>query len=567
MAAAMTSASHAWSAWSSDGFDGEADDDEQRQGDHAAEPFEHDRGERDRGRADVLRAAGDAHDVAADRRRQHVAHELPGEVVAGEGARAARARRRRRSTCCQRQADRTMPTTRRQDRDAEQQRGSQRVRVGRCDPVEVGDSREQHDEEHARSPAGAARPSTSPPERRATAGSPGIRASLRAGAVPISAAVVVDADGRDSRDHGRDADHDGRRRRARGRGVPATGPGLLLVHGFGGREGGLRRPRADARRATTRVVTFDHRGHGDERQARPTRPPTRSTGSSPTRSRSPTRPGSTTSACSATRWAAWSRAGSRSTHTERVDALVMMDTSRRSDSRVRSRAHRHRRDVALTEGKEALKDLLDFVSVARDARVQARARGAARLSPSSRRASGTDLSEIMWGAIARELGTQPDDLPAMAACACPDARHRRRAGRAVRRTRRSAMAEAIPGARARRDSRRRSLAAVREPERVDRRAHRLPRRRCPPTARLVDVEAHGGRLAVEVLRRHGVDAMFTLSGGHLFVLYDGAVQARPAARRRPPRADRDVRGRGLGEGDAPARVRGAHRRARASPTA
>ena len=38
------------------------------------------------------------------------------------------------------------------------------------------------------------------------------------------------------------------------------------------------------------------------------------------------------------------------------------------------------------------------------------------------------------------------------------------------------------------------------------------------------MEAHGGRLAVEVLRAHGVDTMFTLSGGHLFVLYDGAVQ-------------------------------------------
>jgi len=37
--------------------------------------------------------------------------------------------------------------------------------------------------------------------------------------------------------------------------------------------------------------------------------------------------------------------------------------------------------------------------------------------------------------------------------------------------------------------------------------------------------AHGGRLAVEVLQHHGVDVMFTLSGGHLFVLYDGAVQA------------------------------------------
>jgi acetolactate synthase-1/2/3 large subunit len=39
------------------------------------------------------------------------------------------------------------------------------------------------------------------------------------------------------------------------------------------------------------------------------------------------------------------------------------------------------------------------------------------------------------------------------------------------------------------------------------------------------VEAHGGRLAVEVLQRHGIDVVFTLSGGHLFVLYDGAVQA------------------------------------------
>jgi acetolactate synthase-1/2/3 large subunit len=39
------------------------------------------------------------------------------------------------------------------------------------------------------------------------------------------------------------------------------------------------------------------------------------------------------------------------------------------------------------------------------------------------------------------------------------------------------------------------------------------------------MDGHGGRLAVEVLQRHGVDVMFTLSGGHLFVLYDGAVQA------------------------------------------
>ncbi|MCZ7535295.1 MAG: acetolactate synthase [Acidimicrobiia bacterium] len=36
---------------------------------------------------------------------------------------------------------------------------------------------------------------------------------------------------------------------------------------------------------------------------------------------------------------------------------------------------------------------------------------------------------------------------------------------------------------------------------------------------------HGGRLAVDVLGSHGVDTIFTLSGGHLFVLYDGCVQA------------------------------------------
>ncbi|MGO9872738.1 MAG: acetolactate synthase [Acidimicrobiia bacterium] len=39
------------------------------------------------------------------------------------------------------------------------------------------------------------------------------------------------------------------------------------------------------------------------------------------------------------------------------------------------------------------------------------------------------------------------------------------------------------------------------------------------------MQAHGGRLAVAVLHQYGIDTMFTLSGGHLFVLYDGAVQS------------------------------------------
>ena len=38
---------------------------------------------------------------------------------------------------------------------------------------------------------------------------------------------------------------------------------------------------------------------------------------------------------------------------------------------------------------------------------------------------------------------------------------------------------------------------------------------------------HGGALAVAVARGHGVTHMFTLSGGHVFPLYDGAVKAEP----------------------------------------
>ena len=39
--------------------------------------------------------------------------------------------------------------------------------------------------------------------------------------------------------------------------------------------------------------------------------------------------------------------------------------------------------------------------------------------------------------------------------------------------------------------------------------------------------AHGGAQAVEAARRHGVTTMFTLSGGHVFPLYDGAVSTDP----------------------------------------
>lgn len=44
------------------------------------------------------------------------------------------------------------------------------------------------------------------------------------------------------------------------------------------------------------------------------------------------------------------------------------------------------------------------------------------------------------------------------------------------------------------------------------------------------VTAHAGAHAVAVARAHGVDTMFTLSGGHVFPMYDGAVNADPPMR-------------------------------------
>ncbi len=44
------------------------------------------------------------------------------------------------------------------------------------------------------------------------------------------------------------------------------------------------------------------------------------------------------------------------------------------------------------------------------------------------------------------------------------------------------------------------------------------------------LSGHAGELAVAVARAHGVETMFTLSGAHVFPMYDGAVKADPPMR-------------------------------------
>jgi acetolactate synthase I/II/III large subunit len=57
-----------------------------------------------------------------------------------------------------------------------------------------------------------------------------------------------------------------------------------------------------------------------------------------------------------------------------------------------------------------------------------------------------------------------------------------------------------------------------------------PRENGGPDARPRGPQNHGGAYAVAAARRHGAQTMFTLSGGHVFPLYDGAVNADPPMR-------------------------------------
>jgi acetolactate synthase-1/2/3 large subunit len=47
---------------------------------------------------------------------------------------------------------------------------------------------------------------------------------------------------------------------------------------------------------------------------------------------------------------------------------------------------------------------------------------------------------------------------------------------------------------------------------------------------VVEISGHGGAHAVAAAREYGVEVMFTLSGGHVFPLYDAAVKGSPAMR-------------------------------------
>ncbi len=198
--------------------------------------------------------------------------------------------------------------------------------------------------------------------------------------------------------------------------VAGEGPWLMLVHGLGGAKEDFadHLPRLALDHT---VVTFDHRGHGA--------------------SDNPSDPGAysfdrlvadTLTVADALgmeqfRLLGHSMVGMVARRVAigapaRVEALVMMDTSAGPVPGFDPSLIDIACDVALQQGKDALKELLEFGGALE---TEAYRRLLDR-RPDYREFEArkwADMSEVMWGSLARELAYQADDLHAMTQLECP----------------------------------------------------------------------------------------------------------------------------------------------------
>ncbi len=198
--------------------------------------------------------------------------------------------------------------------------------------------------------------------------------------------------------------------------VEGSGPGLVLVHGFGGAKEDFADHLALLARDHT-VVTFDHRGHGESDQ------PSDPAAYSLPRLRADTLAVADAAGLSGFRLLGHSMGGMVArgialTQAERVEALVMMDTSPGPIPGFDPALMEIAATVALDQGKDELKALLDLANTLDTPafqRVVLQRPGYQEFQDRK----WEQLSAVMWGAMARELAYQPDDLEAMRAINCP----------------------------------------------------------------------------------------------------------------------------------------------------
>ncbi len=196
-----------------------------------------------------------------------------------------------------------------------------------------------------------------------------------------------------------------------------AGPGLILVHGFGGAKEDFADHVPWLARDHT-VVIFDHRGHGSSDK------PTDRTMYSIDRLATDILEVADGCGLDRFRLLGHSMGGMVGRQIplrspERLEALIMMDTSPGPIPGFDPALMDAAAEVAFDRGKAALKELLDLVPVLETpayARTLAERPGYREFQERK----WDDLSEIMWGAMAVALAHQPDDLDALVlAVHCP----------------------------------------------------------------------------------------------------------------------------------------------------
>ncbi len=198
--------------------------------------------------------------------------------------------------------------------------------------------------------------------------------------------------------------------------VDGSGPGLVLVHGFGGAKEDFDDHRAALAESYT-VVTFDHRGHGASDS------PTDTGAYSFERLRADTLAVADAVGLDTFGLLGHSMGGMlvrriAVDHAERIDALIMMDTSPGPIPGFDPELVELAAGVALNEGKDALKALLDLAAPLETPayhRVLSERPGYQAFCDRK----WDDLSHIMWATLARAIAHQPDDLDAMRALSMP----------------------------------------------------------------------------------------------------------------------------------------------------
>jgi 3-oxoadipate enol-lactonase len=195
-----------------------------------------------------------------------------------------------------------------------------------------------------------------------------------------------------------------------------SGPAILLVHGFGGAKEDFA-DHVDALAERHRVVTFDHRGHGESDD------PPDPADYSLDRMATDVLGVADSLGVDGFRLLGHSMGGMVARRVvlarpERIEALVLMDTSPGPVPGLDTNLVELAAGIALNEGKDVLKPMLDAagnLDTPAYLRVLAERPGYREFGERKWAA----LSGVMWATMAREIVHQPDQLALLAGVRCP----------------------------------------------------------------------------------------------------------------------------------------------------